>query len=77
LVAGLDFQRLIADRSYDADAFLAGLQTDTTETAVPPRKNRKEHRDYDRNWYFVLNMSQNRLRKGRIDDMQPGTVLRP
>jgi uncharacterized hydrophobic protein (TIGR00271 family) len=74
LVAGLDFQRLIADRSYDADAFLASLQTDTTETAVPPRKNRKEHRDYDRNWYLVLNMSQNRSRKGRIDDMQRGTA---
>jgi transposase len=51
LIADLDFKRLIADRSYDADDFLALLAEKEIEAVIPPRKNRKVPRTYDQPLY--------------------------
>jgi transposase len=51
LIADFDFERVIADRSYDADDFLKKIAEEEAEAVIPLRKNRKEQREYDRNLY--------------------------
>jgi transposase len=51
LIEGFDFERAIADRSYDADPFLQRIAAQQAEAVIPPRKNRKEPRDYDLHLY--------------------------
>jgi transposase len=58
LVVELDFERLIADRSYDADDFIQILFKTGAEVVIPPRKNRKESRDYDKHWYKERHLAE-------------------
>lgn len=51
LVADFDFERVVADRSYDAEYFLKKIAENAAEAVIPPRKNRKEQREYDRHLY--------------------------
>lgn len=51
MIEGLDFERAIADRSYDADPFLQRIGEQEAEAVIPPRKNRKEPRNYDLHLY--------------------------
>lgn len=51
LISGLEFDRLIADRSYDADDFIEILIEKQAEAVIPARKNRKEQREYDQHLY--------------------------
>ena len=47
LIANFEFERIIADRSYDSDDFLRKIAEIEAEAVIPPRKNRKEQRGYD------------------------------
>jgi transposase len=58
LVAELDFERLIADRSYDAQNFLRLILDTGAEVVIPPRQNRKESRDYDKHWHKERNLAE-------------------
>jgi transposase len=51
LVADLEFERLIADRTYDDVDFIEIILAAQAEVAIPPRRNRKEKREYDPHWY--------------------------
>lgn len=51
LIAAFDFERVIADRSYDSEEFLILIAERQAEAVIPPRKNRKEPREYDGHWY--------------------------
>ena len=51
LIADFAFERLIADRSYDANDFLHRLAEKEVEAVIPPRKNRTEQREYDQHLY--------------------------
>jgi transposase len=51
LIAAFDFERVIADRSYDSEEFLKLIAEKRAEAVIPPRKNRKEPREYDCHWY--------------------------
>jgi len=51
LIANLEFDRVIADRSYDAEDFLDAIVVKKAVAVIPPRKNRKEQREYDRHLY--------------------------
>src|SRR6266498_3979106 len=51
LIANFDFERVIADRSYDSDEFLQKIAEKEAEAVIPPRKNRKDQREYDRHLY--------------------------
>jgi transposase len=51
LIAGLDFERLIADKSYDFDELLDLLRQQEAEAVIPPRANRKQQREYDQHLY--------------------------
>ena len=47
LIVDLDFDYLIADRSYGAKDFVDELITSGIEPVIPPNKNAKEPREYD------------------------------
>jgi transposase len=51
LIADFEFERVIADRSYDAEEFLTRITAKEAEAVIPPRKNRKSLRKYDRHLY--------------------------
>lgn len=51
LIAGMTFAQLIADRGYDADAFLALIQAQDAVAVIPPAQARKTARDYD-HWLY-------------------------
>ena len=51
LIADYEFERVIADRSYDSDDFLLVIAEKEAEAVIPPRKNRKEDREYDKHLY--------------------------
>ena len=51
LAAAYQFERLIADRSYDAQDFLHTIAERKAEVVIPPRTNRKEQREYDKHLY--------------------------
>ena len=57
LIEGLDFDFLIADKGYDADWLRTLVTTQhDAQTVIPPRKNRKDKPNYDKELYKVRNM---------------------
>lgn len=53
---GLEAEVLVGDKGYDSDEFVASVQADETVVVIPPRKNRKTPRDYDRHLYKVRHL---------------------
>ena len=47
LIVDLDFDFVIADRSYGAKDFVNEVIASGAEPVIPPKKNAKEPRDYD------------------------------
>jgi len=50
-VSGFSFERVIADRAYDSEAFLEYIQEQDADAVIPPRSNRTASRDNDRHLY--------------------------
>lgn len=51
LIEGFACDFVLADKGYDADAFVAQVQAQGATAVIPPRSNRKEPRDYDKHLY--------------------------
>jgi transposase len=51
LTDGYEIQCVIADRSYDSAEFLAKITEKEASSVIPPRRNRKELREYDKHLY--------------------------
>ena len=51
LSIGFECEAVIADRSYDASDFVQALTERGAQPVIPPRKNRKEPREYDTHLY--------------------------
>ena len=47
LIVDLDFDFVIADRSYGANDFVDEVIASDAEPVIPPKKNAKEPREYD------------------------------
>lgn len=47
---------MIADKGYDANAWVERLESQQVEAVIPPRSNRKSPRDYDRHRYKARNL---------------------
>lgn len=59
---------MIADKGYDADAFVEYIQSQQAEASIPPRSHRKHPRHYDRHRYQARNLIErcfNRLKQFR------------
>jgi transposase len=56
LIRGSEADKVMADKSYDSDALIAQIETQGATPVIPPRENRKEPRDYDREDYKKRNV---------------------
>jgi len=68
LLSGFSFERVIADKGYDADPLVEDIQVQGAQAVIPPRSNRLELRDYDRHWYKDRNLVErffNRIKQFR------------
>ena len=59
LIEGLVAEHLIADKGYDSDAIVEHAEQRGMRVVIPPRKNRKEQRDYDKHLYRHRHLVEN------------------
>jgi transposase len=55
LLAGQQAEAVLADRGYDADSLLAQSESIGARAVIPPKRNRKLQRAYDRELYKQRN----------------------
>jgi transposase len=48
LIDGLKAEQVLADKAYDADSLCAKIQAQGGSVVIPPRRHRKNPREYDR-----------------------------
>jgi len=68
LIAGFEIEQVIADKSYDSDAFIAQIEAAGAQAVIPPRKNRTAPRTYDQYAYRERHLIEclfNRLKQFR------------
>lgn len=63
LIEGIDADALFADRGYDTDDIVAYAPGKGMEVVIPPKKNRKEQRKYDRYLYTIRHLVENAFLK--------------
>ena len=56
LIGGVPFEVVIGDRGYDSRAVVAAVEAEGGEAVIPPQKNRREQRAYDRERYKDRNL---------------------
>ena len=56
---GISAEALLADRGYDTNDILAYAVSTGMEPVIPPKKNRKEQRDYDKYLYKLRHLVEN------------------
>ena len=59
LIKEIDALALLADRGYDVNAIIELAQSLGMEIVIPPKKNRKEQRDYDKDLYKLRHIVEN------------------
>ena len=53
---GFKMDYLLADKGYDSDAIVAKVQAQGAQAVIPPRKNRKQPRAYDKALYKLRHL---------------------
>jgi len=61
LIAGIEAGVLIADKGYDSDKIIKLAEGFGMQAVVPPRKHRKEQRDYDKYLYRLRHLVENAI----------------
>ena len=56
LIDGLNAEALLADRGYDTDEIVEMTVKAAMEPVIPPKKNRKVQRDYDKYLYKLRHL---------------------
>lgn len=59
MIDNIRAEYLLADRGYDTNEILAHLEKAGMKSVVPPGKNRKVQRDYDRELYKERHLVEN------------------
>ena len=59
LIEGIDAEYLLADKGYDSDALVEKVEKNGMTAVIPPRKNRKKQRDYDKYLYKLRHLVEN------------------
>ncbi len=63
LIDGFDAAYVLADKGYDSDKFIGELEKSGATAVIPPRKNRKEQREYDQELYKERNLVERLFQK--------------
>jgi transposase len=56
---GIEADYLLADRGYDSDAIVEQAKQQGMKAVIPPKKNRKEQRHYDKDLYKLRHLVEN------------------
>jgi transposase len=59
LIDGLDAKHLLADKGYDSDTIVAQAEAQNMGVVIPPRRNRKQPRQYDQALYKLRHLVEN------------------
>ena len=59
MIEGISAEILLADRGYDTNDILAYAVSAGMEPVIPPKRNRKEQRDYDKYLYKLRHLVEN------------------
>ena len=59
LIDGLSAETLLADRGYDTDEIIEAAVNAAIKPVIPPKKNRKVQRDYDKDVYKLRHLVEN------------------
>ena len=59
LINGIVTEALLADRGYDTNALINQALAQGMEVVIPPKKNRKEQRTYDKALYKIRHLVEN------------------
>ncbi len=59
LIADIEADYLLADRGYDSDAIVDKAETQGMAVVIPPKKNRKVQREYDKYLYTLRHLVEN------------------
>ena len=59
LIENFDAQHLLADRGYDTDKIVEFAKQSGMKPEIPPKKNRKEQREFDRHLYKIRHLVEN------------------
>jgi len=59
LIAGMQAEHLIADKGDDSDEIVRQAQAQNMQAQIPPRKNRKHQRQYDKHLYRQRHLVEN------------------
>jgi len=59
LIEGIDALYLFADRAYDTNAIFEAALSAGMQIVIPPKKNRKEQREYDEYLYRLRHLVEN------------------
>ena len=59
LIKGIDAEALLADRGYDTDEIISYALDAGMEPVIPPKRNRKELREYDKYLYRMRHLVEN------------------
>ena len=63
LIEGIDADYLLADRGYDANAIIEAAKAAGMEPVIPPKRNRRFQRAYDRDIYRERHLVENAFLK--------------
>ena len=63
LIEGLSADYLMADKAYDTNALLDWCADNKTTPVIPPKSNRKDQRDYDKDLYKLRHLVENAFLK--------------
>jgi transposase len=59
LIDGLTAEMLLADKGYDSNAILEKALSQGMQPIIPPKKNRKDQREYDKEIYKLRHLVEN------------------
>src|SRR5215216_2155543 len=59
LIEGINAQNLLADKGYDTNDIIEHAQKLGMEVIIPPKKNRKDQRTYDKSLYKLPHLVEN------------------
>jgi transposase len=63
LIRGVSFAALLADKAFDANWLLEKLDARGATAIIPPKANRKQQRDHDRDTYKWRHLIENYFAK--------------
>jgi transposase len=59
LIEGIDAEYLLADRGYDSNEIVGKAEAAGMQVVIPPKKNRKVQRSYDKHLYKLRHLVEN------------------